>query len=76
MTTVTLEEAQARLPELIEQLSVGDELIITRGNKAIARILVEGSPKRPPRTPGNCRDMLTIVADDDEHLRDFTEYME
>ena len=28
------------------------------------------------RKAGNCRGMITIVADDDEHLKDFAEYME
>jgi len=30
---------------------------------------------RQPRQPGNCKGMLTIGADDDEHLKDFAEYM-
>jgi hypothetical protein len=30
---------------------------------------------RRPSEFGRCRGMLTIVADDDEHLKDFDEYM-
>lgn len=75
MTTVTLQEAQARLPELIEHLAAGEELVITRNEQPIARLLAEGPRKRKPRKAGNCKGMLTIVADDDEHLKDFAEYM-
>lgn len=75
MTAVTLEEAQAKLPELIEQLAVGEELVITRNQRPIARLLAEERPLRKPRKAGNCKGMLTIVADDDEHLKDFEEYM-
>lgn len=75
MTTVTLQEAQARLPELIEHLAAGDELVITRNQQPIARLRAEGAGKRKPRRAGNCKGMLTIVADDDEHLKDFAEHM-
>jgi len=75
MATVTLEEAQANLPELIERLQPGEALLITRNEKPVARLLAEEPPKRKPRQPGNCKGMLTIVADDDEHLKDFAEYM-
>jgi antitoxin (DNA-binding transcriptional repressor) of toxin-antitoxin stability system len=75
MTTVTLEEAQAKLPELIEHLAAGEELLITRNKLPFARLTAEEKPKRKPRKAGNCKGMLTIVADDDEHLKDFAEYM-
>ncbi|HVC93895.1 MAG TPA: type II toxin-antitoxin system Phd/YefM family antitoxin [Pirellulales bacterium] len=76
MTTVTIEEAQAKLPELIERLATGEELVITRDQQPIARLLAEGIPKRKPRKAGSAKGMLTILADDDEHLKDFAEYME
>jgi antitoxin (DNA-binding transcriptional repressor) of toxin-antitoxin stability system len=75
MATVTLEEAQAHLPELIDQLGPGETLVITRAQMPVARLISEQPPKRKPRQPGNCKGMLTIVSDDDEHLRDFAEYM-
>jgi antitoxin (DNA-binding transcriptional repressor) of toxin-antitoxin stability system len=75
MSTVTLEEAQAHLPQLIEQLQPGEEIVITRDQKPVARLLAEQQPKRKPRRPGNCKGMMTIIADDDEHLKDFAEYM-
>jgi antitoxin (DNA-binding transcriptional repressor) of toxin-antitoxin stability system len=75
MTTVTLEEAQAQLPDLIEGLAPGSEVVITRNEQPIARLLAETTPKRKPRKAGNCKGMAIIVADDDEHLKDFTEHM-
>lgn len=73
---MTVQEAQARLPELIEQLQLGESLVITRNETPVARLTAEGPPRRKPRQPGNCKEMLTIVADDEEHLKDFAEYME
>ena len=76
MPVVTIEEAQARLPELIEHLAADEELVITRNEKPIARLLTEDKPKRPPRRAGSAKGMLTILSDDDEHLKDFAEYTE
>ena len=67
--------AQAKLPELIDRLAAREELVITRNQRPIARLLAEEKPKRMPRKAGNCKGVLTIVADDDEHLKDFAEYM-
>lgn len=76
MSTVTLEEAQARLPQLIERLQPGEIIVITRDQIPVARLLGEEPVRRQPRRPGNCKGMLTIVAADEEHLKDFAEYME
>jgi prevent-host-death family protein len=74
MTTVTLAEAQAHLPELVEKVAAGEEIVITRDDTPVAR-LVSSRPLRKPRQPGNCKGMLTIISDDDEHLEHFKEYM-
>jgi prevent-host-death family protein len=77
MQTITLEDAQAHLSELLEKLQPGEELVITREEQPVARLTGTATPlKRKPRQPGNCKGMLTIVADDEEHLKDFAEYME
>jgi prevent-host-death family protein len=74
-TTITLEEAQARLTELVLQLAPGEEVIITQDQRPVAKLVGEQTAKRKPRKPGNCRDLMTIISDDDEHLKDFEEYM-
>jgi antitoxin (DNA-binding transcriptional repressor) of toxin-antitoxin stability system len=77
MATITIEEAQAKLPDLIHQLAPGEELLITENHQPIAK-LVGGAPKpkaelRPP--PGLGKGCITILAEDDEYLQDFAEYM-
>ena len=77
MATVTIQEAQATLVDLIHQLPPGDELVITENNQPVAKLVSElPKPKpglRPP--PGLGKGCITIVSDDDEHLKDFAEYM-
>jgi hypothetical protein len=66
MTSVTIEEAQARLPELISEMVEREELEITKGNEVVA----ERPQGRRPGT-GLGAGMLTLVFEDDEHLQGF-----
>lgn len=75
--TVTLEQARAGLAELIHQLTPGEEVVITENEKPVARLVAEPQPTPPPRRePGLAKGMIVILEDDDEHLKDFEEYME
>lgn len=75
MSTVTLEEAQNRLPELIAKLTPSEPVIILEGDRPIARLTVEANSPRPSRTAGTAKGLLTIHADDDDHLKDFESFM-
>jgi antitoxin (DNA-binding transcriptional repressor) of toxin-antitoxin stability system len=75
MKTVTIREAQEKLPDLIHKLTLGKELVITENNQLVAKLIGEKRlPYQRPQ-PGLCKGMITIVADDEEHLRDFSEYI-
>jgi len=77
MPTVTLEEAQAHLTELIEQLHPGEEIVITRDQKPVARLVAESDSVRQPRRPGTLKGTVLYMAPDfDAPLEDFKEYME
>jgi len=77
MNAVTLEQAQAQLPDLIHKLAPGEEIVITENNQPVAKLVSEPlkakSGLRPP--PGLGKGCITILSDDDEHLKDFAEYM-
>jgi prevent-host-death family protein len=75
MSTVTLEEAQSRLADLLDRLTAGEEVVITREGKPVARLLPPELPKGVP-IPGRGKGKLLILSDDDEHLKDFAEYTE
>jgi antitoxin (DNA-binding transcriptional repressor) of toxin-antitoxin stability system len=75
MPTLTVAEAQSRLSQLIDQLLPGEEVVLTRDYRPVARLVGE-TPPRKPRRAGNCVGMAVIVADDDDHLKEFAEYME
>ena len=74
MSNVTIEEAQAKLPELIDHLSPGEEVVITRNSQPVAKLVSQ--PAQPPQPIfGRGKGKVLIVAEDDEHLKDFEEYM-
>ncbi len=47
MTTYTVAEAKAHLSELLDRVERGEEVIISRREKAVARV----SQVRPPKEP-------------------------
>jgi len=75
MSTVTIEEAQAKLTELISRLNPGEVIVITQNQQPVARLVGERPSERKPRVPGNCKGMITFAIEDEEHLKDFEEYM-
>jgi antitoxin (DNA-binding transcriptional repressor) of toxin-antitoxin stability system len=64
MTTITLEEAQARLAQLIEELGSGEVLTITRDERPIAQLTGTGASSREPRKLGGLRGTVLYMAPD------------
>lgn len=77
MAIVTMNEAQAKLPELIHKLLPGDEVVITENNLPVAKLVSEQRKLEPGLrpSPGLGKGCITIISEDDEHLNDFAEYM-
>jgi prevent-host-death family protein len=78
-TTITIDEAQVRLKELIHRLAPGEEVVITENHQPVAKLVSElAKPTKPPRPgPGLCKGVITYMAPDfDAPLEDMKEYME
>ena len=76
MSMVTIEEAQAKLSDLIHQLQPDQEVVITENNQPVAR-LIAAVPNRPVRKLGTLKGTVLYMAPDfDAPLEDFKEYME
>ena len=70
MQTVTLEEAQAKPPELIRALPAEQEILITRDNQSIAKIVPLSAPaiSGQRRVPGLLKGQIIFQAGWDEPL--------
>lgn len=75
MTTIGIDEVQAPLRDIINGLGPDDEIVITDQDRPVARIVGERKTERKARQPGNCKGMITLAVEDDEHLEDFKDYM-
>jgi len=77
MSAVTLEQAQAKLAEIIGKMAPGEEVVILRDNKPVAKIIPQNAKVRKPRQPGSAKDKILHMAEDfDAPLEDFKDYME
>jgi antitoxin (DNA-binding transcriptional repressor) of toxin-antitoxin stability system len=75
MTTATIEEVQASLLSLLSGLKPGEELVILQQGRPVARLVAEPAPPPKSRQPGSAIGKLRIIEEDDDHLKDFKEYI-
>lgn len=89
MSAVTLQEARTTLPDILHRLMPGEEVKIIDNGRVVGRLLpgdamtesVHGKAPgsdaitglRPP--PGLGQGLITVIADDDDYLIDFVDYM-
>ena len=72
--TVNIHEAKTHLSRLIERVEGGEEIVIARAGRPVARLVTYRRATRP-RVPGRWRDEIVVGADFDtpneEIARDF-----
>lgn len=76
MSTVTIEEAQAKLPELIDSLPAGAELAIVRDGAEVARLARTGAKQWPCQAGSYRKSEFWMSPDFDAPLEDFRDYTE
>ena len=76
MPTVTIQEAQASLSDLIYRLAPGDELVITENDEPVAMLARAESKTQWPCKPGSAKGKIWMAPDFDSPLEEFKEYME
>jgi antitoxin (DNA-binding transcriptional repressor) of toxin-antitoxin stability system len=64
MIVVKINEAKSQLSRLIREIERGEEVVIARGKKPVAKLVaVEGT--RPKRTPGLLKGKIKVSPDFD-----------
>jgi prevent-host-death family protein len=76
VSTVTLEEAQAHLPQLIRQLQPGEEITITDRGQPLALVKKADRTSWPCQAGSYRKTEFWMAPDFDAPLDDFKEYME
>jgi len=65
--TVNLYEAKTRLSRLVEEAAKGEEIVIAKAGRPLARLVPMGRSTKP-RTPGPWKGRVVIAADFDAPL--------
>ncbi|MGO8752450.1 MAG: type II toxin-antitoxin system Phd/YefM family antitoxin [Thermoguttaceae bacterium] len=77
MAVVTIEEAQAKLPEIIDRLQPGEEItIIDQRRDPLAQLKKAARASWPCKAGSYRKAQFWMAADFDAPLEDFREYME
>ena len=72
--TVTLQQAQAQLPQLLNRLAPGEELFIEQDDQPVARLIREETRPSAVRIAGRGQGQVSFMADDfNAPLEDFQE---
>jgi prevent-host-death family protein len=74
MQNIDVNQAKQQLPQLIEQVVGGNEVIITKSGQPVVR-LVAITKRRDQRQFGSARGLIEMSDDFDEPLEDFRDYM-
>ncbi len=74
MQQVDIEEAKAHLPDLVEAAMSGVEVVITKGDRPVVKLVPLAQSKPHPRF-GSAAGLITMSEDFDAPLEDFKDYM-
>lgn len=76
MSMVTIQEAQAKLTDLIHDLAPGAEIVIVENSLPVAKLTRTDATAQWPCKAGSAKGKIHIAPDFDEPLEEFREYME
>lgn len=65
---VNLYQAKTHLSSLVERAALGEEIVIAKAGRALARLIAMGLPPRPRRRPGGWKGKLWVARDFDAPL--------
>ena len=63
MSTVKMHEAKSQLSRLVARVEAGEEIILARGDKPVARIVPMETQKKQPRKPGTLKHLGVVIPD-------------
>ncbi len=74
MSTVSIQDAQANLSDLIHRLSPGEEVILTDNDHPVAKLVATAPRSRPVPKLGTQRGSVLSMEHFDDPLEEFEEY--
>jgi prevent-host-death family protein len=62
MIEITVQQAAAQMDELLDRATAGEEVVLTRSGRPVARLVPYSAPTTP-RIPGRCAGKIVVVGD-------------
>ena len=76
MTSLSIQEAQAQLPELVRKVAEGEEVVLLDEDQPVARLIAAVPAQDRPKR-GSAKDLILFMSDDfDAPLDEFKGYMD
>lgn len=73
MDPISIHEAKTQFSRLVARAEAGEEIVVRRGPKPVAKIVRYQAPTKPRRA-GALKGQIVIAADFDETPDDFADY--
>ena len=74
MDAVSIHDAKTHFSKLVARAEAGEEIIVRRGSKPVAKIIGYEPPPKEPRRPGRLKGRIWIAPDFDEIPEGFEDY--
>jgi prevent-host-death family protein len=74
MDPVSIHEAKTHFSRLVARAEAGEEIIVRRGPKPVAKLVAYHAPTKP-RVPGSLKGRIAIADDFDVTPADFADYV-
>jgi prevent-host-death family protein len=75
MDAVSIHDAKTHFSRLVARAEAGEEIVVRRGAKPVAKIVAYHAPTKP-RQPGALKGKIVIAPDFDDIPADFVQYTE
>ena len=75
MEILDIDLALAQMSQLLEMAYNGTEIIITKNNQPMVKLVSLHPPQKRPPFFGTDKDVISIADDFDEPLEDFNDYL-
>ncbi len=74
MARYNIAQAKARFSELVNKALSGEEVVVSRDNTPLLKLVPLGPPAKP-RTPGSAKGQVHMASDFDQTPSDFQDYV-
>jgi prevent-host-death family protein len=75
MDAVSIHDAKTHFSKLVARAEAGEEIIVRRGSKPVAKIVAYDEPPKEPRRPGRLEGRIWIAPDFKEIPEEFKDYV-